>query len=188
MKKSIVWILSAVMCVSFIILLFLQLRYIKEMSAMRREQFDEKVKNSLYEVAHQLELAEAKRYLEEDIQEMEQRNSNFGNIPLDGFYSQTQVFSFQNGSFSFSQTIQQPPVQSPNSSGQPQSIEPTSPTMPSLQVPRSQQEPGSGLTERSRALQQRQLEHYLANKSLVDEVIYTMLSNSSTRPLSMRID
>ena len=111
---------------------------------MRREQFDEKVKNSLYEVAHQLELAEAKRYLEEDIQEMEQRNSNFGNIPLDGFYSQTQVFSFQNGSFSFSQTIQQPPVQSPNSSGQPQSIEPTSPTMPSLQVPRSQQEPGSG--------------------------------------------
>jgi two-component system phosphate regulon sensor histidine kinase PhoR len=158
------------------------------MSAMRREQFDEKVKNSLYEVAHQLELAEAKRYLEEDIQEMEQRNSNFGNIPLDGFYSQTQVFSFQNGSFSFSQTIQQPPVQSPNSSGQPQSIEPTSPTMPSLQVPRSQQEPGSGLTERSKALQQRQLEHYLANKSLVDEVIYTMLSTSSTRPLSMRID
>lgn len=155
---------------------------------MRREQFDEKVKNSLYEVAHQLELAEAKRYLEEDIQEMEQRNSNFGNIPLDGFYSQTQVFSFQNGSFSFSQTIQQPPVQGPNSSGQPQSIEPIAPTMPSLQVPRSQTDPSSGLSERSRALQQRQLEHYLANKSLVDEVIYTMLSNSSSRPLPMRID
>ena len=155
---------------------------------MRREQFDEKVKNSLYEVAHQLELAEAKRYLEEDIQEMAERNSNFGNYNLDGFYTQTQVFSFQNGSFSFSQTFQQPPVQSPNSSGQSQSIEPISPTMPSLQVPRSQTDPSNGLSERSRALQQRQLEHYLANKSLVDEVIYTMLSNSSSRPLPMRID
>ena len=153
---------------------------------MRRQQFDEKVNRSLYEVAHKLEAAEAQRYLEEDIREMES-NSNFGNISIDGYYSQTQTFSFQNGTFSFSQTIQ-PPVQSPNSSNQSPTIPPTQPTMPSLQVPRSQFDAGSGVSERSKALQQRQLEHYLANKSLVDEVILKMLNNSSTRPLWERID
>lgn len=154
---------------------------------MRHQHFDESVKRSLYEVAHQLEVDEAKRYFEEDIQEME-RNSNFGNYPLDGFYSQTQSFSFQGGTFSFTQTIQ-PPVQTPNSSDQAQSVQSTPPTMPSLQVPRTQSDANNGVvSERSRALQQRQLEHYLSNKSLVDEVIYNMLISSSTRPLSQRID
>ena len=141
MKKSIVWILSAVMCVSFVFLLFLQFRYIKVMTDVRHEHFDESVKRSLYEVAHRLEQAEAKRYLEEDIREIQERNSKYGNLSLDGFYSQT--FSFQNGAFSFSQTIQ-PPVQSPNSSGQTPSLEQATPTMPSLQVPRSQNDTGSG--------------------------------------------
>ena len=155
---------------------------------MRRQQFDMSVKRSLYEVAHQLELAEAERYLEEDLQES-WRQSNYGNLNLDGFYSQT--FSFQNGTFSFSQTIQPPaqnPAQTPNPSTQTPSIEPAQPTMPSLQVPRPQSDGGSGVYERSRALQQRQLEQYLANKSLVDEVIYNMLINSSTRPITQRID
>lgn len=181
MKKTVVWFLSAVMCVSFILLLSLQLRYIRTMTTMRHQQFDEYVKRSLYEVAHQLELAEAKRYLEEDIKEME-RNSNFGNLSIDGIYSQTQTFSFQNGTFSFSQIIQPTPQTSPDVP----SIQ--SPTMPSLQVPRSQSEGGNEVSERSRSLQKRQLEHYLANKQLVDEVILNMLSNSSTRSLQERVD
>ena len=185
MKKSIVWILSGVICISFVLLLSLQFSYINEMTTMRRQQFDELVKRSLYDVAHQLELAEAKRYLEEDIQEME-RNSNFGNYPIDGFYSQT--FSFQNGMFSFSQTVQ-PPVQASNPSAQQPPVPQTQqPTMPSLQVPRAQSDNSGEISERSRALQQRQLEHYLANKSLVDEVIYSMLSASGNKPLPQRID
>ena len=183
MKKSIVWILSAVMCVSFVFLLTLQFSYIKKMTDMRHQHFDESVTRSLYEVAHKLELAEAERYLEEDIREMQERNSDYGNISMDGFYSQT--FSFQNGSFSFSQTIQ-PPVQSP---GQTPSLESTTPTMPSLQIPRSQNDSGSGvINERSRILQQRQLERYLTHKELVDEVIYNMLVNTGNRTLAQRID
>ena len=170
------------MCVSFVILLSLQLRYIKEMTTMRHQQFDENVKRSLYEVAHQLELDEAKRYLEEDIREME-RNSGFGSFSIDGYIGQTtQSFSFSGGTFSFTQTIGRstPPNQTPDTI--------PAPTMPSLQVPRSQQDNTNELTERSRSLQQRQLERYLANKSLVDEVIYSMISPSSSRPLIQRID
>ena len=125
MKKQVVWILSAVMCISFIVLLSLQLRYMKVMTTMRHQEFDRLVKSSLYEVAHRLEVAEAQRYLEEDIREMG-RNSDFGNLPPEGYYSQTQVFSFQNGTFSFSQTIQ-PPVQAPNPSTQTPSVPSTTP-------------------------------------------------------------
>ena len=181
MKKSVVWILSAIMCISFIILLSLQFRYIKEMSSMRHQEFDEAVKRSLYEVAHKLEVDEAQRYLEEDIREME-RNSNFGNYPIDGYYNQTQTFTFQNGTFSFTQTIQPPAGAAPSAPDL------STPTMPSLSVPRVQQDRENDVTVRSRSLQQRQLEHYLANKWLVDEVIYNMLNSSSSRPLSQRID
>ena len=187
MKKSIVWILSAVMCVSFVFLLTLQFSYIKKMTDLRYQHFDESVTRSLYEVAHKLELAEAERYLEEDIREMIERSeSNYGNLSMDGFYSQS--FSFQNGSFSFSQTIQ-PPIQSPGTPGQTPSLESTTPTMPSLQIPRSQNDNGSGvISERSRILQQRQLERYLTHKELLDEVIYNMIVNTGNRTLAQRID
>ena len=51
---------------SFLALLSLQVRYIEEMVTMRREQFDESVKRSLYNAAHKLELYETMRYLEKD--------------------------------------------------------------------------------------------------------------------------
>lgn len=178
MKKSVVWVLSAVMCVSFVILLSLQLRYIREMSTMRQQQFDESVKRSLYEVAHRIEAAEAKRYLEEDMRREMERNFNYGSFPVDGFYSQ---FSFSGGGFSFTQTIvpSAPPAnQAPSTM--------STPSMPSLQVPRSDN--ADEVAERSRSLQQRQLQYYAATKELVDEVIYDMLSPSNTRSLPERID
>lgn len=54
---------------SFLALLSLQVRYIEEMVTMRREQFDESVKRSLYNAAHKLELYETMRYLEKDAAE-----------------------------------------------------------------------------------------------------------------------
>ncbi len=150
---------------------------------MRHQQFDESVKRSIYEVAHMLEVEEAKRYLEEDLRDMD-RNSNFGNLSIDGgFYSQTQSFSFGGGSFSFTQTIG---PANPSADNTPSTI--PAPTMPSLQVPRPQQDNSNELSERSRALQQRQLEHYYANRYLVYEVIYNMLNPSNSRPLRDRVD
>ena len=83
MKKIVVWILGFVISVSFVVLLMMQLRYMKEMSLMRHQEFEDAVKRSLYEVAHQLELEEAKWYLENDIREME-RSSNLGYPVLEG--------------------------------------------------------------------------------------------------------
>ena len=56
MKKNTILFLSSVMAVSFLALIYLQVHYIKEMISMRREQFEESVKRSLYTVAHRLEV------------------------------------------------------------------------------------------------------------------------------------
>ena len=48
MKKRTIVILGLIMGTSFLALLSLQVRYIEEMVRMRREQFDESVKRSLY--------------------------------------------------------------------------------------------------------------------------------------------
>ena len=65
MKKTTIWLLSAIMSVSFVALLFLQVGYINEIADMRKIQFEESVRRALYEVAHKIELEEAKQYLED---------------------------------------------------------------------------------------------------------------------------
>lgn len=67
MKKQTITIVIAIMGLSFIALLFLQLRYIDEMVDMKREQFDESVNRSLYIACRRLELNETMRALEKDI-------------------------------------------------------------------------------------------------------------------------
>ena len=73
MKKSTIVILGLIMGASFIALLSLQVRYIEEITTMRREQFDESVKRSLYNAAHNLELYETMKYLEKDVAESERK-------------------------------------------------------------------------------------------------------------------
>ncbi len=72
MKKRTIVILGLIMGCSFFALLSLQLMYVEEMVDMRRKQFNESVKRSLYNAAHQLELYETKKYLEEDLAKADQ--------------------------------------------------------------------------------------------------------------------
>ncbi|MCQ2065998.1 MAG: HAMP domain-containing histidine kinase [Bacteroidaceae bacterium] len=175
MKKSVVWILSAVMCVSFVILLVLQVHYINEMTSMRQKQFEESVKRSLYEVAHQLELADARWYVENDIREMNRNSPDAvpGQQPF-GYYRQS--FSFGGGGFSFTESYQGV------------APDPGQPTMPSIQLPRPNREESGSVTDRGVSIQQSQLQRYMTQRGLLEEVIYSMLNSSSNRPLTQRID
>lgn len=71
MKKSLIWILTAVMALTFGGLIYVQIMYMEKMSRMRNEQFDENVKRSLNATASFLEREETLHYLEEDIQDIE---------------------------------------------------------------------------------------------------------------------
>src|SRR5574344_104572 len=137
MKKTSIWILGGVMGISFCVLLQMQVSYIKEMTIMRQQKFDESVKRSLYEVVHILELEETKEYLEKDLSDME-RNVTQQN-PYSGFFQQQ--ITFPDGStLSVSHEISTLSQQN---------------AIPSLQMPRPNSNPNANktVTEKSRTLQ-----------------------------------
>lgn len=164
MKKSTIWLLGGVMGVSFLILLYLQVGYMRDMVAMREQQFEESAKRSLYQVAHTLEMEETRKYLELDMSAISKAEESRQNI-------MQQVFTFPDGS---SLQIQQTVPSYPPAS------------IPSLQMPR----PGNSPTvsEQSNSIREDLLKRYLRQRALMDEVIYSMLFTASNRPLGERIN
>ena len=96
MKKRTIWTIATIMGLSFLALLYLQLRYIQEMVDMKKEQFDESVNRALYQASRNLELNETLRYLEKDVNETERRSfkkDSIGSISgkLDGSIQQSPI-------------------------------------------------------------------------------------------------
>ena len=67
MKRSTIWILTAVMAITIIGLLAVEIVYMENMVKMRNEQFSEGVMRSLYRVTTMLEQNETKYYLDQDL-------------------------------------------------------------------------------------------------------------------------
>ena len=65
MKKSTIWILAAIMAITFFSLLYLQITYLSESIGFRRELFKDKVNRSLSKVSRDLEVDQTKKYLNE---------------------------------------------------------------------------------------------------------------------------
>lgn len=66
MKKSLMWILTAVMSITFVALLYFQIMYLENMVRMREEQFSEGVMRALYATSEFLERQETMYFLEQD--------------------------------------------------------------------------------------------------------------------------
>jgi two-component system phosphate regulon sensor histidine kinase PhoR len=67
MKKTTIWVLLAIMSLTFVGLVIIQFRYILQMSQLMERQFDTNVQRSLYQVARDLEEAEATKYLKQEM-------------------------------------------------------------------------------------------------------------------------
>lgn len=67
MKKSLIWLLTAVMALTFGTLLYFQIMYLENMVKMREAQFSENVMRSLHSGVTLLERYETLHYLEEDV-------------------------------------------------------------------------------------------------------------------------
>ncbi len=72
MKKSTIWLLTIIMAITFAGLLYIQIMYVKNIVTIRNEQFAESVRRSLYIVSNELEQAETRHYLEEDVAQIRQ--------------------------------------------------------------------------------------------------------------------
>ena len=169
MKKSTIIVLAIVMGISFASLLIMQMRYIEEVTSLRYEYFEESVNRSLYETAHQLELSETKRYLEEGSDAMNgiatAYDSIYANTDSSVVQRMHQVIAKDGSVFTSRET-----------------------TVSTNLSDKYFTKKTSNNNDRLRSLKEIMDMRYATEKKLVDEVIYSILYTASDRPLSERID
>ncbi len=158
------------MGISFLCLLGLQVSYISEILDMRRIHFQEDVKRSLTQVAHQLEVDEASRYLEQ------------GPEAMTGIATAIDSITVSNDSSVIQRTHQ---VRAKDGSVF-TSLETTAKTSMSDKFFTKRNH--GAHNDRMRTLQEIMARRYSYEKTLVDEVIYSILYTAHDRPLGERID
>ncbi|MDE6049718.1 MAG: HAMP domain-containing histidine kinase [Paramuribaculum sp.] len=163
MKKSTIWSITIIMALTFAGLLYVQVMYMKNMIRMRDDQFAEGVKRSLYAVTTSLEQDETKYYIEEDIAQIETSvlpRFSVGGKDQGGIQMSFTTVDGDKGSLILQGDLTKlaPPGISISSVGK-------QPTM--HEILRNQ---------------------YLYQRSLLDEVIFRMISQSSNRPIAQRAD
>ena len=168
MKKSIIWLLTIVMSLTFGALLYFQIMYLENMVKMREEQFSETVMRCLAATSSYLEKKETLHFLEEDI-----------NIIESSLYDGTQI----NGNGNVRYTIENPDgtitkytlaAETDNTKQDPAKI-----TYPS---------PTGSIESRYRDMQEVIRSQYLYQQGLLNEVILSILRDSGKRPGLERAD
>ena len=170
MRRSVIISLAIAMGISFLCLLGLQVSYISEILDMRRIHFQEDVKRSLTQVTHQLEVEEASRYLEQ------------GPEAMTGIATAIDSITVSNDSSVIQRTHQ---VRAKDGSVF-TSLETTAKTSMSDKFFTKRNH--GAHTDRMRTLQEIMARRYSYEKTLVDEVIYSILYTAHDRPLGERID
>ena len=158
MKRSTIWILTVVMAIALLGLLAMQIVYMEKMISMRNSQFSEIVKRSLYNVSTMLEQNETAYFLDQDLAEAEQVYSDVS----------------QN-SFSFNDKY-------------PAEIDTTLNTEDPANLRPANRNTLKDLNDSYQAKQEILKGQYLYQKSLLNEVILTILNHSSDRPVQERAD
>ena len=179
MKKKSIWTIAIIMGVSFVILLGLQLTYIREMANMKKEQFDESVNRALYQASRNLELNETLRYLEKDVNETERhayRKDSVGTRsgkPNDGSVQYSHQYSVAGKDGTVYSSFELKTM----------AVKPTQ--MPKAMILRTDR---NSNTVASKSLQEIVKNRYVYQKALLDEVIMNMLYSASDKPLKERVN
>ena len=177
MKKSTIWAIAVIMVLSFIGLLGLQISYIEEMAKMKREQFEESVTRALYQASHNMELNETLQYLEKDVHNAEKRATVNDSVTVTGAIGGGVQRSHQYSVTSDDGTIY--------SSFQLQTISLSPRKMPKGLVVKNDK---SAISEAQKSMQEIVRNRYIYQKSLLDEVVYSILYTASEKPLKERIN
>ena len=168
MKKSIIWLLTSVMAITFGALLYFQIMYLENMVKMREAQFSEIVLRCLSTTGSYLEKRETLHFLQDDIEVLESSLLGLEENGNGGIGISIEVFDSINGFL-----LQQSQEIGLNSSF----IQPTA-RQPQL----------DNIQGRYRSMQQIIRGQYLYQKDLLNEVIISILRDSGTRPAKERAD
>ena len=178
MKKRTIWVISTIMGLSFLVLLFLQLKYFQEMADMKKEQFDESVNRALNQASRNLEYNETWRYLQKDVNETERRAFIQDSIGTrtgkpDGTLQESHQFSVTGKDGTMYSAFELKTI-----------------TVKPSQMPKGMilQNDKNSLSEASKSLQEIVKNRYIYQKALLDEVVYSILYSASDKPLKERIN
>jgi len=164
MKKSLMWMLAAVMAVTFAALLYFQIMYLENMVKMRDEQFTEGVMRSLSSTSEFMEKQETLHFLEQDVNIIESSlYDSYGNET--GFQYSVPNQDGSRTKYTLSSEIET------GRSGQ-------------LGFPSAVQ----NVASRYGAIQEVIRSQYLYQKGLLNEVILSILRDASARPPFERAD
>lgn len=164
MKKSLIWLLTAVMAITFGALLYFQITYLENMVKMREAQFSEGVMRSLDATGKFMERLETLHFLEEDV-----------NIIESSFYDE----GTNNNEIQLSLTASEGPFTDFTFQAKDKAKGITSVSLPS---------PTQNLGDRYRLMQETIRNQYLYQKGLLNEVILTILREAGNRPAIERAD
>lgn len=168
MKKSIIWLLTIVMSLTFGSLLYFQIMYLENMVKMREGQFSETVMRCLSATSSYLEKKETLHFLEEDIRIIESslydghHPSGNGNVR----------YTVENPDGTVTKYTLAAEVDGPRQ-------DPAKITYPS---------PTGTIESRYRDMQEVIRSQYLYQQGLLNEVILSILRDSSSRPAFERAD
>ncbi len=177
MKKSTIWILIIIMVLTFIGLLYLQISYMDTMVELRNEQFDDAVKRSLFRVSKSLEWEETRRYLDEDIEQSRDRiASSVPDIDQESMVTE-HVIHRKNLS-----------VLNPDGTISKLELKGFKGDTVNRKVVISPKHGSNNLQNFSKSMQDILREQYLYQRALLDEVVYRILSKSSSTPIMERIN
>ena len=163
------------MGLSFLSLLYLQVSYIEEMMKTRKEQFDSAVRNSLDQVSKDVEYAETRRWLIEDISEAERKAliANNASIQQDNLIQQTQRFTVKAKDGKVYSDFELKVMT----------------TKPS-ELPKAMISPYRGtktIPETSRSLVEAIKNRYMYQRALLDEVAWQMIYRGSDKSIGDRV-
>lgn len=178
MKKSTIIVLSILMSISFVCLLALQVYYVEEVMKLRKIHFDESVQRSLAETVHQLEIAEATKYLEQGAAAFEGTTGDSATISTDTTSSKLHQTTTSGEKVNFDERQANATFTDKYFTKRSSGI--TSKTKPFNDI--------KNRYGKSKSLQEIMKDRYDSQKELVDEVVYSMLYTASDRPLKDRID
>ncbi len=167
MKKSTIWILTIVMAVAFTGLLFMQVFYMKNMVRMRYDQFSESVKQSLFAVSQHLSLDEAKFFLDENVSQVKASSiyAQYLGEPTPQLGGIRYTFTTNTG-LEADLTIKGNPGE----------------------INRLQSMEGNQQGTTMQVVQEQLRENYMHQRSLLNDVIINIISQSSNRPITERVD
>lgn len=178
MKKITIWTIAIIMGLSFVGLLYLQLTYIRSMTRMKREQFDESVNRALYQASRNLELNETLRYLEKDVNAVERRSRKRDTLSTSAVKVDVK-----------GQPMHQMSVMDKDGNIY-SSFELKTLTVKPASMPKGiiLNNDKKAISEASKSMQEIIHNRYVYNKALLDEVVYSILYTASNKPLKERIN